>query len=60
MTNEDVVSIKKAKTNNADIDESYDVDNSTSSSVSPGTILDKHSPENRLEMLKKEVSYRPS
>ena len=60
MTNEDVVSIKKAKTNNADIDESYDLDNSTSSSVSPGTILDKHSPENRLEMLKKEVSYRPS
>ena len=60
MTNEDVMSIETVETNKAGIDESNDLDYSISSSISPGTTLDKHPPEDRLEMLKKEVSYRPS
>ena len=61
MTNENVISTEKVDlTNKEAIDEINDLDYSNSGSTTPGTILDKHPPEYRLEILKKEVSYWPA
>ena len=60
MTNENVISTAKVdSTNKEAIDEINDLDYSISGSTTPGTILDEHPPEYRLEILKKEVSSRP-